>query len=438
MYTKARLRWACIAAFAVVLGASRFVAAQPSLAELDAAARARGWDNREAQALAERRGLEAQQAWQALLPSLSATGRYTRNQYEAKASIPASTADAEASTGTFAARNQWDLGVSLRLPLVDVARWRGIHLAELNARAESAQAAATQVAVARSVATTYYQLLGAQAVLLAAERTVEAAEGNVTHVGTQRGAGVVSQLDVLRARAEVESGRRAIAEAESTRATLVRSLETLTGLRILPPYAALPPDDLRAEAPLDSWLAHASSVPTAVAARHRASASEATAFQQRAALLPTLEAEATERFTNAPGFGKSAYYSVTVIASWQLDLATYTGSRAADAAAQAERFGAERGAAAARDAIHDAWHQVVSLTAKSRAARAQLDVSRQILAFTSQEYAAGTALLIDVIQAKRDAFSAEVETIRADTGLGSARAALRLAAGRSPTAGEQP
>jgi hypothetical protein len=170
-------------------------------------------------------------------------------------------------------------------------------------------------------------------------------------VGTQRGAGVVSELDVLRARAEVENGRRAIAEVESTRATLVRSLETLTGLRILPPYAALPPDDLRAEAPLDSWLVHAPSVPTAVAARHRASASEATASQQRAALLPTLEAEATERFTNAPGFGKSPYYSVAVIASWQLDLATYTGSRAADAAAQAERFGAERGAAAARDAI---------------------------------------------------------------------------------------
>jgi outer membrane protein len=394
-------------------------------------------DNREALALAEQRRLEAQQAWQGLLPSLTAKGSYKRNQYEAAASIPAPTADGEPSTGTFAARNQWDLALSLRLPLVDVPRWRGIQVADLNVKAERAQAAATQVDIARSVATAYYELMGAQAVLLAAERTLKAAEDNVAYVGTQRGAGVVSQLDVLRARAEVENGRQAIAEAEYTRATLVRSLETLTGLPVLPPYEALPPDDLHPEAPLDSWTAHAPSVPTAVAARHRASAREATAAQQHAGLLPTLEAEATEQFTNAPGFGKSPYYSVAVIASWQLDLATHTGARAADAAAQAEGFSAERGAQAARDAIHDAWHQVVSLTAKSKAARAQLDVARQILAFTSQEYAAGTTLLINVIQAKRDAFSAEVETIRADTGLGAARAALRLAAGQSPVFGEQ-
>jgi outer membrane protein TolC len=380
--------------------------------------------------VAVQRELEAQQAWHALLPALSAQGDLLRNQYLAQATLP-SGAGGGSNTATFTPLNQYDLTLTATVPILDLSRWNTIAVAKRNREVQDAHVGATEFDVAKSVATTYYQLLGANAVVLSAKRTQTAAEDNAKYLTDRNGAGFTSDLDVLRARAEVERDRQAIADAEYTRATLARSLETLTGVAVGPSLVdAVPLDDLHDEAPLEAWLSSVGGVPAVAEARAAAHAQDAIASQQRATLLPTISAQATERFTNAIGFGISPYYTVGLVASWKLDLGTYTGARATDAAAQAAEVRAERSSATARDAIYDAWQQVRSQIAKCRAARAQRDASKQTVAVAAQKYGAGTATLLDVIQAQRDDFTAEVTSLQADADLASARASLRLASGR--------
>jgi outer membrane protein TolC len=213
---------------------------------------------------------------------------------------------------------------------------------------------------------------------------------------------------------------------------VARSLATLTGAPVVAAPSDVPPvDDLRAEAPLAAWLSGAEETPAVVVARQRVRAQDAVAAQQRAALLPTLSAQATERATNAAGFGTSPYYSVGFVVTWKLDAATYTSSRVSDAATRTAQVRAERAAADARDAIFDAWHDVAAQIAKCSAARAQREASRQALGIAAQKYAAGTGTQLDVILARRDDFSAEVTSLQADADLAAARATLRLVSGRS-------
>jgi outer membrane protein TolC len=410
--------------------------ALPSLAELEAAARNHGFDNREARAVAAQREAEARQAWVALLPALSAQADYLRNQYISVAIIPPFLPGMPAQTATFIPRNQWDLTATATLPLLDLSRWAAIVSTRRNREAEQAEVLATEINVAKSVATTYYQLLGAEAVVVAAERTRKAAEDNAAYLAARREAGFASELDLLRARAEVERDKQAIADAEFTLATMSRSLETLTGMAIKASFGdTIPPADLRDEAPLDVWLSGAENTPAVITADKRARAEEVAASQQRAGLLPSVSAVAIERFTNAVGFGTSPYYSVGFTASWKIDLATYTGAQAADAASDASAVRAARAAATARDDIHNAWQQVKAQIAKCKAARAQRAASKQAAAIASEKYAAGTAILLDLILAVRDDFTAEVTSLQADADLGAARASLRLSSGRSLFAG---
>jgi len=69
--------------------------------------------------------------------------------------------------------------------------------------------------------------------------------------------------------------------------------------------------------------------------------------------------------------------------------------------------------------------------AKSRAARAGGRAAFQAAAQARSRYAVGNIAQLDLLQAQRDAFTADVNRIQADAELANARAQLRLAAGRS-------
>ena len=416
----------CVLAVAVSSAAD----GQPSLPELQAAARKNAFGVREAWAVVAQREREADEAWHRLLPTISAQGSYHLNQYQVEAPMPAP-AMAEPVNATFTARNQWDFELNGKLPLVDVSRWFAIDAASKGAQAERAQVHATENSVEQSLVKTYFEALGAEAVVRAAGGSYAAARENLAYLETQLKAGVVSELDVQRVRAELVRVEQVTAQAEYTRATLVRSLETQTGLKISPPYLALEPDDLHAEAPLETWLSTADSTHAVTASRLRIVALEGQAAQQRAGLIPALQLEASERVTNAPGFGKSPYYSVGVVAKWNLDLATYTGARALDAAATASRVRAARQMAETRDAIHDAWQHVIALIAKCKTTRIDLQVAQEFSALTARQYAAGTTALLTLVQARRDTLSAEVAALQADADLEAARALLRLSSGHA-------
>src|SRR6202012_1656211 len=99
-----------------------------------------------------------------------------------------------------------------------------------------------------------------------------------------------------------------------------RDLYSLSGLEATP-ATGFPEDDLHEEGPLDAWMGKTAAVPavqSAVASRKRA---EEGVRAANTGGLPTVEAQAEEKFTNATAFvgGHTGIYLLQVIASWKLD-----------------------------------------------------------------------------------------------------------------------
>jgi len=402
-------------------------------------ARERNLDNREARAVALQRVHEASQAWARLLPTVTLSGDYIRNQYLGAANVGSGASGPDGLPSirhvVITPIDQWDASFTAALTLVDVAAWDNVRAAKASREAQQARVAAAALEVQKTVARSYYQLVGAGAVGRAARRTLAASQENAHYIDTRARAGLASDLDLKRALAEVERNRQAIEDADYTTVTLRRSLETLTGLAPEgDPIEDAPPlvlDDLRAEPPLAEWSAGLDELPSVRAAALDERAADFTAAGARAALYPTLTSEFSEHATNAYGFGQSPYYRFEVLATWKLDLASDKAARAQRAAAEAAGVRQDRSRATAADTLFNDWHQVRTQIAKSRAARSSLDASRAALSVAREKYAAGRATQLDVVQAERDLFSAEVTEIQAEADLASARASLRLSAGRS-------
>ena len=100
-----------------------------------------------------------------------------------------------------------------------------------------------------------------------------------------------------------------------------------------------------------------------------------------------------------------------------------------DAAASLARLALERSELQARDQIHSDWQRLNASLIKIEAAAAQVTAASRAAQVARDRYTAGAGTQVDVIQAERDLFSAEVGQIQARTELASARASLRISAG---------
>jgi outer membrane protein TolC len=412
-------------------------ALQP-LSEFTTAARAANLDARESASLTEQREHELQQTEEHLLPTLSAVANYTRNEYDASVTLPSNPAVAGSPlvTRSFQPLNQENAVVGVSASVLDIGAWRRVGVAKATRAAQRAHRRATELDVDSNVTHAYYQVVGDEAVLRASEQALHAAEESLAFIEHRAAAGVASELDHKRELAEVEQRRQSIADAEYSLAVARRSLETLTGL-VPTAGALLESDDLHEEAPLDVWEARLSALPQVEAARLDARASQEGAGVTEAALFPTVTAAANETFTNAAGFGSSPFWAVGGSVAWNFDLSVFPAIRAQESAADAARMRAERTTKAARDQIHTAWQAVRLEIAKSRAARAQIDASREASRMAHDKYSAGTATFLDVVVADRDLFSAEVSAISADADLLYGRAFLHLSAGESASGGRR-
>jgi outer membrane protein TolC len=385
--------------------------------------------SREARATLEQRGAEASTATGHLLPQLSASATYTRNEYEVALDLPVMMG-APAQRLIVQPLNQYDGNIALSVPIIDIGAWEKRSAAQASLEAQRENQKQTAFDNERQVTQAYFQLVANAALFESATRGLGVARENAETVANREHSGTASELDVQRALADVARAEQDLASAALGVTTNSRSLATLSGIEP-EPSAAFPEDDLHEEAPLASWLRDSASTPTvtsAVAARRSA---EKSADAARSAWLPTVTGTATERFTNATAFsGHSQYYLLQASASWKLDATLSPGVRAqnaAAAAAVAREDGAKR---RADDAIFQAWSQISTDIAKARAARAQVSAATLAEGLARDRYLAGVATQLDVLQAQSDLFKAEVARIQADTDLAYARASLRLYAGR--------
>jgi outer membrane protein TolC len=393
-----------------------------------AASRHASFDAREARATLAQRDDEAVLAKWRLLPTLSASAVYTRNQYEAVAVLPAN------RQVIITPENQVDAFVTLSLPLVDVASWQRVGAADRTRDAAASRLRATERDVEAAVCKTYFQVLANEAVLASAQKALATQEKNLAFVETREAAGVASDLDVRRARADVERARQDVAEATYQVDTSRRALETASGLAPEAGASQLT-DDLHPEPPLAEFMAmNSDALPDVAAAVDDAVAQEATARATRASLLPTVSVTGTERITNATGFaGQSAFYQVLLTAQFKLDASVVAQAKSQDAAAVAAHAREDKARRAAMDRIFNAYARVAAQIDKARAARAQVTSSDAAAERARQRYQAGTANFIDVSLAERDLFAAEVARVQADADLAFARVDLRLAAGLAPS-----
>lgn len=364
-----------------------------------------------------------------LLPSFTARGMYTRNQYEAAFTLPGST-----SAVTIIPQDQLDAFFILDVPLVDAQQFARYGGAKIVRDIADASKGMTQRTLDERVVRAYATVMATTNLGRIADRSLELAEKNRKSVADRVAAGVTSELDLERANANVERAKQDIADARLSRILATRTLETLT--RVTPEEATtFAEDDLHEEAPLASWVALADgNLPERKLSEADRRLAISTRDAAKLAFVPVLAAQAQERLTNATGFtGRVGSYTLSATLTFRFDfglIAQLDSTRAAAEASVAKSEGVRR---TSEDAIVEAWYRIGANIAKGRAARAQAQAATRAASIAEDRYAAGAATELDVTTAQRDAFVADVNRIGADLDLSLARAVLRLAVGKSTT-----
>jgi outer membrane protein TolC len=427
-------------ALACTLSPHPALALQP-VAEFLAHARTWNPQNRAAQATAAQRDAEVGVSTGALLPNFSAAALYTRNQYEVTTSalLPPGSLPAGVTfpNEIIQPQDQFDGNFILTVPIINIANWDRRSAAKSTLEGARADEANTELTVEKSVLRDYYSLLGDEAVLLSATKNLDVAQHNLQLARDRKESGTGSELDVQRALADRAKAEQTVTAAQLGVTNTRRDLFSLTGVK---PEAAsaFPDDDLHEEGPLESWMGGADQVPSVKSAEAARVSAEEISHAARTGWLPTISGLAEEKLTNATVFagGHSAFYLLQLTASWKLDTTIVPQIRAQNAAASAARANEDHARQLAEDAVFRDWQQIRADIESSRSSRAQVTATRLAASLAEDRYESGVATQLDVLQARQDAFSADVSRIQADSDLAYARLALRLDAGRLDAAKE--
>ncbi len=312
-----------------------------------------------------------------------------------------------------------------------MASWDRRAAAKSTLEGARADELSTRVSVEKGVLRDYFTLVGDEALLLSARSNLDVAERHVKLAKDRRESGAGSELDVQRAIADRAKAEQNVTAAQLAINNTRQDLFSLSGLEAAP-AADFPQDDLHEEAPLATWTEKSRGVPSVKSAAASRTTAEDRERAVKHVLLPTVSGVAEERFTNATAFigGHSEVYLLQLTATWKLDATLVSQVRAQDAAVAAARANEDRALQEAEDAVFRDWQQVRADIDSARSARAQVGAAKLAVTLAEDRYAGGVATQLDLLQARQDAFSADVARIQADADLAYARLALRLDAGQ--------
>jgi outer membrane protein TolC len=390
-------------------------------------------DNRAARATAEQRDAEVGVTTGNLEPNLALNAFYTRNQFEVTTGSLLGGASTPAGFPTLVIQphDQLDANIILTIPILNIANWDRRSVAQATHEAAKADVENATLAVAKTVTRTYYLLTGYEAVLQSAIKNLEVAQHNVKLARDKKESGTGSELDVQRALADTARTEQSVTSAQLNVVNTRRDLLSLTGV---PPEAArvFPEDDLHAEGPLEGWMSGSDTLPSVKSAIATRESAERASHAARTGWVPTVSGVGEEKFTNATAFagGHSAYFLLQLTANWKLDNTILPQIRAQNAIAAEARANEDKVRQAASDNVYRDWQQIGADIEASRSARAQVQATKLAASLAEDRYASGVATQLDVLQARQDAFAADVARIQADADLAYARAALRIDSSR--------
>jgi outer membrane protein TolC len=413
---------------AALLAASPAMALQP-LEVFIAAAHERNPDAQQARANLAEQNANADYSLGRQLPGVSIKANYYRNQYRVLLAVPEPGGPV---TFEIQPKNEWFGTATLSVPLVDLAGFWRIAAARTNAESYARTLAATLLTVEGTAIQDYYQLLANLALVATAQNYLDVSRENLRLTEAKLRAGTATRLDVDRAVADVESQVQQLASARLQVVLAARDLQSTTSIVPDISSAVELTDDLHLEPDLSTFEADLPNVPSVTAAIFATRSAQQQADSYKLALLPTFAGNITEYNTNAPSFEPSRwYYQAGITASWTFDLTYVANIRSYNAAAAAARARELKAWLNAGDAINKYWNTVLADIAQSRSARAGRDAAVHAAEQARVQYQAGTATQLDLLQAQRDAFRAEVTRIQDDANLLNSRGQLRLSAGRS-------
>lgn len=370
-----------------------------------------------------RAAAEYRQAWTALFPTVTASAGWTHNQYKAEFNNPLTM-----TTAVIVPLDQLDLAFRFELPLIDTTRWLRASAAGTANEAAALREQVMRDLIRRQVVASYYGYAASLALREASKRSADVALEQLKLTDIRAKVGTVTELDLLRSRAEAARTRQTVADTEALVATSRRTVRTLTGLEP-PETLPLPQDDVTPAAPLTELEGRIDQLPAVQAADKDMEASSKFSTASKLALVPIVSAQFTERVTNATSFtGQAASYNAGVNLVWRLDVPTFMGMQVQASNEQVATLAGDRARLQARDQVNSDWQRLQAALIKIDAAQAQVEAARRATQVARDRYNAGAATQLDVIQAERDVFSAEVNQIQARTELATARASLRISA----------
>lgn len=289
----------------------------PTVGDFVASAMRANLDAQVAVAQADRAQAAFTQAWLALLPTASVSAGWTHNQY------PASTAIPNPQTGTttelvIVPKDQFEGSLRIDVPLVNTSAWLRTQSTEASSTAARERSRATSLDVQLRVAQAFSSWAAALAVRDAAERSVAAARAQRDLAQARAETGVATELDVLRAQAEVARTEQTHADAVALVQTSAHSLAMLSG-REVPATATV---NLEVD-PSPVAVQTLDALPSVAAAEADLDAASTQATAARLSLVPTVSGQFTQRLTNATGFqNQAATWNLGLSLSWRLDAST--------------------------------------------------------------------------------------------------------------------
>jgi outer membrane protein len=388
-------------------------------------------------------------AWSALLPTLAAQGKYTRNYVQVQLGFPA---PVHAAPGPppgappvsnapmttikqllLQPSNQLDGVISATTPVIAPAAWAG--LKSVNASVASAEAnfAAQEATLLVQVGESFLAAAGTDELVEARHSSVTVARATLKDAEVRLSAGSVTKVDVDRAQFTVvrteQQEREALTSREQAYRTLGTLLQSQTRFKVSTNFPTSPMPD-----PNDVQMA-LKLRPEFRALEEQANASEQEANARAWQWAPSISAFGNARKFNYDNFHFDRY-------SWavggQIDWLIFDGGGrdALRHQANAQAAAAREQAAVFSDRIRD---DLANTSADLRTKQQGVQAAQQAVALSTEsldlirtQYTAGTATQLDLLQAQDALIAAQVALVQARFDVAAADLAFRYAAGTFP------
>lgn len=377
-----------------------------------------------AQADADRAVALVEQARAPSLPTLNASGAYTRLD-----------GDRVLNDRVIQGANQLTGLLQAGVPLVAPARWAQWSRASQNASAAKATSVDVRRQVALGAARAWLTVLGQRQVVEASERAVTVAQAHVTQAKERRSGGVGTRLEEIRAAQELSVAQTQRATAQGG---LVRAQEALG----VAAGADEPLDASREEPTLGTERGLGTSLELAttqrldvLAAQARESAATNATSWDWADYLPLLSASAQGQYQNPPTLTVPLW---SFQAQLVLTIPLYDGGlrygqqherHANEASAKAQ---AESVLRQAKAEVRTAFAQVTLADDALSSARAAAKEAADALTASQEAFRAGAVTNLDVVDAERRARDADTQVALAENASRQARLDLLAASGEFP------